>query len=155
MLINDLHLLLKDCKILLYADDTVLYYSNKDISTIQDKLNENLDITSKWLKENYMKVNTDKSHLLLSGNTKHESNIDNNIIISEPQQELLGITIDSNLSFEDHVNKICQKTSQKLNALARISPFMDENKQKIIMKSFITSQFGYCPLIWMFHSRNF
>ena len=67
---------------------------------------------------------------------------------------MLSITIDSNLSFEDHVNKVCQKTSQKLNALARISPFMDENKRKIIMKSFITSQFGYCPLIWMFHSRN-
>ena len=30
---------------------------------------------------------------------------------------------------------------------------MDLPKRRVIMKSFITSQFGYCPLIWMFHSR--
>ena len=31
---------------------------------------------------------------------------------------------------------------------------MNMQKRKIIMKSFVTSQFGYCPLIWMFHSRR-
>ena len=31
---------------------------------------------------------------------------------------------------------------------------MDLNKRKNLMKAFITSQFSYCPLIWMFHSRN-
>ena len=36
--------------------------------------------------------------------------------------------------------------------LARISGYMDITKLRIIMKSFITSQFSYCPLIWMFHS---
>ena len=30
---------------------------------------------------------------------------------------------------------------------------MDLPKRWVITKSFITSQFGYCPLIWMFHSR--
>ena len=41
----------------------------------------------------------------------------------------------------------------KLNALARIAGYMDFPKPRLIMKAFITSQFGYCPLIWMFHSR--
>ena len=31
---------------------------------------------------------------------------------------------------------------------------MNMQKRKIIVKSFVTSQFGYCPLIWMFHSRR-
>ena len=101
-----------------------------------------------------MKVNTDKSHLLLSGNTKLTSNIDNNITESEMKQKLLGITIDSNLSFEEHVNNICKKASQKLNALASISSYMDIQKQRASMKSFITSQFSSCPLPWMFHSRK-
>ena len=100
-----------------------------------------------------MKVNTDKSHLLLSGNTKLTSNIDNNITESEMKQKLLGITIDSNLSFEEHVNNICKKASQKLNALASISSYMDIQKQRASMESFITSQFSSCPLPWMFHSR--
>ena len=31
---------------------------------------------------------------------------------------------------------------------------MDIQKRRTLMKSFITSQFGYCPLMWMFHSRG-
>ena len=41
-----------------------------------------------------------------------------------------------------------------LNALARITSYMNIQKQRTIMKSFVTSQFSYCPLIWMFHSRR-
>ena len=67
---------------------------------------------------------------------------------------LLGVTIDSNLTFENHINNICKRASQKLNALARVAPYMNMQKRRIIMKSFVTSQFGYCPLIWMFHSRR-
>ena len=59
------------------------------------------------------------------------------------KQELLGIKIDSNLSFEQHVSNIYKKASQKLNALARISSSMDIQKQRAIMKSFITSQLSY------------
>ena len=59
------------------------------------------------------------------------------------KQELLGTTIDSNLSFEQHVSNIYKKASQKLNALARISSSMDIQKQRAIMKSFITSQLSY------------
>ena len=47
-----------------------------------------------------------------------------------------------------------QKASLKLSALACIAPFMNVSKMWIIMKSFIESQFGYCPLIWIFHSRG-
>ena len=68
------------------------------------------------------------------------------------KQELLGITVDSNLSFEEHVNNICKKAGQKSNALASISSYMDIQKQRAIMKSFINSQFSYCPLVWMFHN---
>ena len=56
------------------------------------------------------------------------------------KQKLLEMAIDSNLSFEEHVNNICQKASQKLNALARISSYMDIQKRQATMKSFITSQ---------------
>ena len=66
---------------------------------------------------------------------------------------ILGITIDSSLSFNKHINNFCKKASAKLNALARIAGFMDFPKRRLMMKAFITSQFGYCPLIWMFHSR--
>ena len=55
-----------------------------------------------------MKASADKSHLLLSGNNKVTANIDGNIIESEESQVLLGVTIDSNLSFDKHINNLCK-----------------------------------------------
>ena len=101
-----------------------------------------------------MKVNTGKSHLLVSRNVRATAKIDNNYIESEKEQVLLGMTIDSNLTFENHINNICKRASQKLNALARAALYMNMQKRRITMKSFVTSQFRYCPLIWMFHSRR-
>ena len=58
-------------------------------------MEETSSILFKWFNKNHMKVNSDKSHLLMSGN-KTVANIDNNRIESEDIHELLGITIDSN-----------------------------------------------------------
>ena len=71
---------------------------------------------------------------------------------SSKTKVLLGIAIDHEPKFDDHVNRLCKKASLKLNALARIAPFMNVSKKQIM--SFIETQFGYCPLIWMFHSRG-
>ena len=101
-----------------------------------------------------MKVNTGKSHLLLSGNSRATATIDNSYIESEDEQVLLGITIDSNLTFKNHINSICKNANQKLDAFARIAPYMNIQKRRTIMKYFVTSQFSCCPLIWMFHSRR-
>ena len=49
---------------------------------------------------------------------------------------------------------MCKKATQKIYALARIVPFMDLKQRRNIMKAFVESQFGYCLLIWMFHSRG-
>ena len=94
-----------------------------------------------------MKVNIGKSHLLLSGNSRATATIDNSYTESEDEQVLLGVTTDSNLAFENHINSVRKKPSQKLNALSRIAPSMNIQKSKTIMKSFVTSQFSYCPLI--------
>ena len=104
-------------------------------------------IVFKWFNDNYMKVSTGKSHLLFSGNVRATAKIENNYIESEKEQVLLGITINFNLTFENHINNICKRASQKLNALARVGPYMNMQKRIIIMKSFVKSQFGYCPLI--------
>ena len=98
-----------------------------------------------------MKVNTGKIHLLVSENARATAKIDSNYIESEKEQVLLGIRIGSNLTFENHINNICKRGNQKLNALARVASYMNMQKRRIIMKSFVTSQFGYCPLIWMVH----
>ena len=63
------------------------------------------------------------------------------------------VTIDSNFTFEEHINNLCRKSSQKIHALPRISHYLSPNKKRILLKTFVTSQFNYCPLVWMCHSR--
>ena len=100
-------------------------------------------------------MNADKCHLLI---TKHEENvsatIDGHTIPASKSVKLLGVQIDNNLDFNEHVSNICKKVSKKLHALRRVSQHMSKNKLRIIMKAFIESQFGYCPLVWMFHNRT-
>ena len=75
-------------------------------------------------------------------------------IESSPSEELLGIKINSELTFHKHITSLCSKANQKLCALARIAKHMTIDKRKILLNSFVTAQFNYCPLIWMCHSRT-
>ena len=101
-----------------------------------------------------MKANADKCHLLVTRDTDVTAKIGEFDVKNSREEKLLGVKIDSKLSFENHVSSLCKKASQKLHALARVVNFMDLAKRKSLMKAFITSQFNYCPLIWMFHRRQ-
>ena len=74
------------------------------------------------------------------------------MISNEKIVKLLGVTVDDKLSFQPHLNFVSKHFSQKLHTLARISKFISKKKLRVIMKAFITSQFSYCPLVWMCHS---
>ena len=58
------------------------------------------------------------------------------------------------MHFNEHISNLCKKVSVKLHALARISNLMSHDKLRLILKAFIEAQFGYCPLVWMFHIRT-
>ena len=78
----------------------------------------------------------------------------NELLESENSVKLLGVQVDNKLKFNEHVSKLIKQGNQKLHALMRISKFLSEDKLRLIMKTFIESQFNYCPLVWMFSSRT-
>ena len=140
-----------------YADDTTIYTCNKNLDNIVDRLENDCSIALEWFSDNFMKLNADKCHLLVLGQRCDDPvtvRIGSADVVNSSEEKLLGVQIDSKLSFDNHVSKLCQKASNKLYALARISPYMDQRKLRTLMRAFITSQFQYCPLIWMFHSRQ-
>ena len=109
-----------------------------------------------WFEINYMKLNHDKCHFLTSGNgTEHLwAKVGDEMIWESTEETLLGITIDKNLKFDSHLAYLCKKVGQKVSALARIVKILPFHKRKIILKTFIESQFSYCPLVWMFCTRE-
>ena len=136
-----------------YAYDTTPYTGGKNTQDVITSLENCALVLFKWFENNLMKANSDKSHLLLSTSTSSTANINGDIIKNSESEKLLGVTIDYKLNFEEHLSKVCDKASQKLNALARISSYMNINQRKRIMRAFISSQFGYSPIAWFFSSR--
>ena len=94
-----------------------------------------------------MKANPGKCHLLLSTKSPDVVSIDGIQIKFSTAETLLGITIDSELNFDNHLSAICNKASRKINALGRIANYMFLEKRRYVMKTFIESQFNYCTLI--------
>ena len=66
--------------------------------------------------------------------------------------KLLGITIDNDLKFDEHLNNVCLKANRKLSALMRKRKYLDFNKTRILFKGFFESHFKYCPLTWISYS---
>ena len=154
--LNDLFLLLNDIEISNYADDTTLYACDDNLERVLQKLEVNSELAIFWFENNFMTLNTDKCKLVISG-LKYEYTwvkIGTDIIWESNEVDLLGITLDSELKFDKHINNICTKANRKLTILGRMSKYLSENKNKILYKAFFESQFKYCPLVWMCHSRQ-
>ena len=94
---------LEDFDIANYADDSTSYNADKIIEFVVNNLEYLSSILFKWLNDKYMKVNTGKIHLLISRSIRATAKIENKYIESEREQELVGITIDSNLTFENYI----------------------------------------------------
>ena len=96
-----------------------------------------------WFRNNCMKVNPDKFHLLLSDKKSHQVDICNEKLSSTCSEKFLGIKIDNKLTFKEHVEEVCKKASQKVSAVARISSIMRFEQRKRIVNLFITSHFSF------------
>ena len=101
-----------------------------------------------------MKVNPGKCELLLGTKSPEVLSIDGIQKTSNTAETLFGITIDSELNFENHLSAIFNKVSRKINGLGWIANDMSLEKRGIVMKKFIESQFNYYPLTWIFHSQT-
>ena len=72
-----------------------------------------------------MKSNDDKCHLIVCNVSV---TLGNETIMESNSVELLGVNIDKNLNFNEHVTGLCKKANQKLHAMARIAKYLNEDK---------------------------
>ena len=154
--INDIFYILQDTDICNFADDTTPFACDLDIKEVLRRLEHDSTLAISWFESNYMKLNTDKCHLLISGSDSEFmwAKIGEDVIWEDSSVKLLGIDIDNQLKFDKHVAGICLKAGRKLNALIRMAKFLTFEKRRIIFKAFFEAQFKYCPLVWMLHSRR-
>ena len=137
-----------------YADDTTPYSCADDIPSVITQLQSTASKLFSWLTNIHMKVNPGKCHIILSTKNAIDGHLEGTCITSSSCERLLGITIDSDLKFDKHISELCDKVSKKINTLCRVTDYMSLEQRRIVMKTFVESQFNYCLLIWMLHSRT-
>ena len=146
--INDIFYFFNEERVTNYADDTIPYNIENEIEILLTNLHLHSLTLLMWFENNFLKLNADKCKLLV---TNHEDEVyiylDNEVIKGNKFVKPLGIKIDNKLDFNEHISSIYKKAILKLYALARIAPFMNKEKLRILMKAFNDAQFNYCPLI--------
>ena len=159
--INDIFFFLEKSSIANFADDNSVHTIENDIMKLLKTLKSYATNVLDWFRKNEMMPNQGKCHLLVAeiDHKSYASNsyifLENAFLENEESVKLLGVTVDKNLDFNEHITCLLKKGNQKLHALMRISKFItDRDKLKLIMRTFIKSQFNFCPLVWMCHSRE-
>ena len=151
--INDLLLFIKETDICNFVDDTTLYACGKELDTISFKLEIETKTAMQWLKDNEMVANPSKFQLMFLSKYKNiEKNMsfDGKTIKSSDTVELLGITLDKNINFKRHIENSCQKANNKTKARFHIRKFLNLKQAQVLAEAYISSNFRYCSLIWMF-----
>ena len=151
--INDFIYIIKQSEVCSFADDNTLFSCGNSFEVVASNLEEDMSKSVYWFKTNQMVVNASKFQVIFFGLNSNE-----NIVLEvggcsidvANSVTLLGVTSDSKLTFNQHVLKNLSKSNSKISAFSRISKYLDEKQSIILRNSFITSQFNYCPLIWMF-----
>ena len=143
-----------------YADDNILSYSyaHSNSDTLIHTLQQDCTSTLQWFNINQMKANPSKFQAISFGKrgTKDITNFtfENTTSHCENSVVLLGIEIDDSLTFNTHIANICKKAARQLAVLKRLDHLLTRQGNLAIFKSFITSNFNYCPLIWHFFSQS-
>ena len=127
-----------------FVDDTTFYACGKNLNTLINRF-EHTALAVEWFENNFMKLNQDRCHLLVSGH-KHETvwaKIGKRKILESNKQKLLGVIIDRNLNFDEYVFDLYKKAGRKLSilamVLARLSNYICFEKRKILLKPFVES----------------
>ncbi len=107
-----------------YADDTQLYISTRPDETSKlSKLTECVKNIKDWMTNNFLLFNSDKREILLIGPKNSTHNLLDHTLqldgytVTSSTVKNLGVILDSNLSFENHVSNVKKKYSSILETL--------------------------------------
>ena len=67
---------------------------------------------------------------------------------------LLGVEIDNELNFNNHISNICKKAGNKINAISRIQNFLDQKEKEALVNTFVYSNFNFCSVVWHFSAKK-
>ena len=152
--INDLAHASEKIFSILFADDSNLFLSGKDPNQLISTMNIELVHIVKWLQVNKLSVNLKKTHFMIFRKRKVKINLKetiviNNVKISEVDKtKFLGVMIDHNLTFINHMKYTKGKIAKAVGILYRGKKFFNESTMKTLYNVFVYPYLMYCVEVW-------
>ena len=159
--INDASNTCTECRIRLYADDTVIYKTGNhdDTDTISGTLQNGLENFNSWCKKNKLTINVSKTKCMWFGPTlltKKELNLSLNNVLDHkvPTYKYLGIILDSTLNFEAFIKNQLKSVSYRTYQLTKMANYLPKDALLRIYKSDILPIIDYGDIIYT-NANNF
>ena len=150
---NDLHLHLQFSNCILFADDTTIYSTHRDIRHLTWCIREDLEMISDWFKANKLMLNLDKSVCILFGKSSNKrssckTELKNLGLPIVDHTKFLGVSLDESLSWSYHYNHIVVKIKCNINLLKRSVHLLNTQTKKVLYYGHIYSHLSYCVSTW-------
>lgn len=153
--INDLTLYYNDIYTIIFADDTNIFYSHKDISTMEAHVNSQLEEINIWFKCNKLSINISKTfYIVFTTNSRKLTNydmkitLDNKNISKVESIKFLGIYIDQFVNFKKHIDELYKKLSKVVGLFYRIRNMLPLDALLHIYRSLFEPHLNYCNYVW-------
>lgn len=153
--VNDLFYCLENvCGIFNYADDNTLDKEGQTLEGALQGLQEAAYKSLDWFEHNEMQANASKFQFSMLTRRILDAvvtlDLNDVTLVSEDLVKLLGVKIDRNLTFHQHISDLCRRASFRLSALFRFQDMIDHDSKIVVFEAFIISNFLYCPIVWHF-----
>ena len=149
---NDLHQHLNHCASILFADDTTLYKTQRNLNYLKWCIQDDMQILSDWFKANKLTLNLEKTISLLfqqSGSCKElEITIDTVTIRTSKETKFLGMWLDHHLTWSIHIQKLITKLKCNINLLKHGNSLMTTDCKRLVYFAHIQSHLQYGILLW-------
>ncbi len=147
---NDMFLILESCEHYNYADDNTLSDEQDTHGELKESMECDAEHVTQWFDCNGMKANPER-YQGIAFRTKTDRPISFNVrgtdIKCSKEVKLLGIYIDSALTFSKQITVICKKASQQTCAIMRLSTIISIDVKLAMYRTFILSNFNNCPVV--------
>lgn len=139
----------------LFADDSVLVYTDTDIESLQTKIQNDLDALASWFLQNKLTLNENKTKFMLIKPSHSTARTDNFglSIDSTPLQRVksfkyLGINIQENLKWNCHIDIVCGKLAGVAGAAKRLGNRINPKTRISFYYAMCNSYLTYLAPIW-------
>jgi len=153
---NDLSGSLSRCEANMYADDTAIYVSSPSVAEVTEILQDDMERVSGWLRANKLSLHLGKTVSMLVASRQRRRHLPDQLSLTlndnpiEPvtSSPYLGVTIDQNLTFNEHIDGVVSRASRALGALRRASRFIPQATRATVYNTLVLPHLDYCSTVW-------